>query len=107
MGTSNLARPDEPPIACTLDPGDVPGRLDEWRAVLASAGSRVATPDGGLRIELGEVALDELARMVAAEHRCCAFFSFAITVDRRGVALEVRAPEGAEAALGSLFGPTG
>ncbi len=49
--------------------------------------------------------LPELARLVAAEQRCCAFFAFAITVDARGMALEVRAPEGAGAVIASLFGP--
>ena len=97
-------KPDVP-IACTLQPGEVPDRVAEWKSVLGAARARVATEDGGLRIELqDDVALDHLARLVAAEQQCCAFFSFAITVDGRGSALEVRAPEGAEAVVESLFG---
>jgi hypothetical protein len=45
----------------------------------------------------------ELARLVAAEQHCCAFISFAITVDQRGVALEVRAPDGADRIVTTLF----
>jgi hypothetical protein len=45
-----------------------------------------------------------LAMLVASEQRCCAFLSFAITIDGRGVALEVSAPDGTEAIVASLFG---
>ena len=95
----------EVPIACTLEPGAMPERLDDWNAVLGHAQTRVATADGGLRIELGDdVDLAELVRLVAAEQHCCAFFSFALTVDQRGRALEVRAPEGAGGIVAELFG---
>jgi hypothetical protein len=40
----------------------------------------------------------------AAEQDCCQFFEFAITVDRRGVALEVRAAAEAQPIVESLFG---
>ena len=50
----------------------------------------------------------ELMRLVAAEQDCCQFFRFAITVDTRGVALEVRAPEDALPIVESMFGvPSG
>jgi hypothetical protein len=48
--------------------------------------------------------LPELARLVAAEQACCAFLSFRITVDQRGVGLEVRAPAGADEIVTALFG---
>ena len=93
------------PVACTLDPGSLPERLAEWRAVLDHAASRLRTADGGLRIEFdGDLALDGLTRLAAAEQRCCAFLGFAITVDHRGVALEVQAPESAGALVTALFG---
>ncbi len=47
---------------------------------------------------------DELIRLVAGEQDCCQFFRFAITVDTRGVALEVRAPDDARSIVESLFG---
>jgi hypothetical protein len=100
------AKPDDPPIACTLEATALPDRLGEWRAVLAHAGARVTTSSGALRVELDDtVDVSELARLVAAEQQCCAFFSFAITVDGRGVGLEVSAPDGAADVVASLFGP--
>jgi len=95
----------EAPIACTLDAGAMPERLADWRAILAHALARTTCSDGALRVELdGAVDVGELARIVAAEQQCCAFFSFAITVDHRGVALQVGAPAGAEEIVTSLFG---
>lgn len=98
-------KPSDPPIECTLEPGAMPDRLADWRAILERARTRTTGPDGTLHIELGDGSdLGELARLVAAEQRCCAFFSFAITVDPGGVALEVRAPAGAAEVVTSLFG---
>jgi MerR family copper efflux transcriptional regulator len=98
-------KPGDVPIACTLDGASMPDRVDEWRAVLAHSTSRTAADDGALRLAMGpDTPTDELMRLVAAEQTCCAFFSFAITVDGRGLALEVRAPEGADTIVASLFG---
>jgi MerR family transcriptional regulator, copper efflux regulator len=103
---ASAVKPDDPPIACTLDGAARPDRLAEWRALLSGARSRTGAVDGALRVEFADdVALGELTRLVVAEQRCCAFFSFAITVDRRGIALEVRVPEGATDAVTALFGP--
>jgi len=102
-----VTKPEDTPIACTLEAGALPDRLAEWRAVLDQARSRGTAADGALRIDFGDgLSLTELARLVDAEQHCCAFFSFAITVDHRGVALEVRAPDGAGAIVASLFGPS-
>ena len=103
---SPLQVSDGQPIACTLDVGSVPDRMGEWRAIVEQVSARRTAADGALRLELDPgVDLPELARLVAAEQRCCAFFAFAITVDARGMALEVRAPEGAADVIASLFGP--
>lgn len=91
-------------IACTLDPGEVPDRMGEWRALLARAHGRSRTTEGALRVDLGGADLEEAARLVAAEQQCCSFFSFAITVDSRGVGLEVRAPADADEVVAALFG---
>ncbi len=54
-------------------------------------------------LEIGSVAA---APEMAPTERldCCAFFSFAITVDGRGLALEIRAPADAEDLVVALFG---
>ena len=99
-----VAKPSDPPIACTLEPTAMPDRLDEWRAVLDRATTRSRAADGALRVQFGaDVDLAGLARLVAAERSCCAFFAFTITVDDRGVALEVRAPAEADDIVESLF----
>src|SRR5215212_7179739 len=93
------------PIACTLDGAAMPDRLQEWRALLAHVVTRTPVPDGGLRPELDAATpTAELMRLVAAEQSCCAFFSFAITLDDRGLGLEVRAPTDAAEIVGALFG---
>lgn len=99
------SKPDDLPIACTLEPGAMPHRLAEWNTVLGRAQARIAIGDGALRIEFAnEADLGDLARLVAAEQHCCEFFSFALTIDQRGIGLEVRAPEGAAGIVAELFG---
>ena len=89
------AAADEPPIACTLSAGSMKGRLADWNALLAHVERREPI-DGGVRsVFAPSVPITDLMRLVAAEQDCCQFFRFAITVDTRGVALEVRAPEDA------------
>ena len=60
----------------------------------------------GVRLLFGDgVPLDELTRLAVAEQGCCSFLSFALTVDGRGIALEVRAPADAADLVAALFGP--
>jgi DNA-binding transcriptional MerR regulator len=94
-----------PPIACTLEAAQLPGRLEAWEAVLAQVSSRERTADGRLRLAFA-TGLDaaELAGLAAAEQACCSFFSFAVTLDSRGVALEVGAPEAAADVVAAVFG---
>jgi MerR family copper efflux transcriptional regulator len=94
----------EPDIVCTLGHEEVGDRIAEWQAVLAHVATREAL-DGGIRLTLDrEVDIGEVSRLARAEWSCCSFFSFAITVDGRGTALEVRAPETARELLTSVFG---
>ncbi|MEO8264756.1 MAG: MerR family transcriptional regulator [Ilumatobacteraceae bacterium] len=91
-------------IACTLEPRSMSSRLDQWNALLGYAEQREQI-DGGVRLTFAPATpVDELIRLVAAEQTCCRFFRFAITVDTRGIALEVRAPADALDIVHSLFG---
>ncbi|MCU1359540.1 MAG: putative MerR family transcriptional regulator [Ilumatobacteraceae bacterium] len=102
--TSKPPRTDAAPIACTLDAAAVHDRLDDWRTMLSHVAGR-AEIDGGMRLELAaDTPLAHLMQLVTAEQRCCQFFRFAITVDDRGVALEVTAPADALPVVTSLFG---
>lgn len=92
------------PTKCSLGPGGVKARIDEWRAMLADVEERQLITDG-LRLRLRPHApVAEITRLAAAERECCPFFAFAITVDGRGIALEVTAPAGGQALLASVFG---
>ena len=94
----------EPAIACTLSAGSMRDRIDDWQALLDHVERRERI-DGGIRsVFAASVPHAELIRLVAAEQGCCSFFRFAITVDTRGVALEVRAPEDARPIVESMFG---
>ncbi|HEY3139680.1 MAG TPA: heavy metal-responsive transcriptional regulator [Acidimicrobiales bacterium] len=95
---------DSPAIACTLGRDDVATRIDEWRALLAQVRERTPVDDG-IRLAFGpDTSVESVARLAAAEQDCCRFFSFALTVDQRGVALEVRAPADGQDVLQNLFG---
>ena len=99
------AKPVGPPIACTLEAGDVPARLAQWRALLAGARARTRLADGVMRIDFGPAYdLAELTRLVAAEHACCAFLSFMVTISVDGLSLEVSAPPEAAVIVDDLFG---
>lgn len=105
VGVSSDPIGGEATIACTLDPEMVPARVTDWQAMLGLVDSRTTLPDGALRLAFSDsIHMIELAGLVGAEQQCCSFFSFAITVDTRGVALEVRAPAAATEMVASLFG---
>lgn len=82
----------EVPIACTLSSDDMKQRVADWHRVLA--GTMARTPlDGGAHLALAAtIDVQELTRLVVAEQDCCRFFAFAITVDDRGVGLDIRGP---------------
>jgi MerR family transcriptional regulator, copper efflux regulator len=105
LGGEPIDGPCGDECACTLEPDAMGDRVAEWQSILEGALARTRTVDGALRVEFSdELDVAALAALVRAEQRCCAFYSFAITVDRRGVGLEVRVPDGAEELATSLFG---
>jgi hypothetical protein len=99
------AATSEQPIACSLQPVAIPERIKGWQEVLTFARARVHTADGRLRIEFQHgVDLSELAALVADEQQCCPFFRFVVTVDERGIALEIDAPDQAAEIVTAMFG---
>jgi MerR family transcriptional regulator, copper efflux regulator len=95
------------PIVCTLGAGEMSSRVDEWNAVVGHVVARHGLADG-LRLEFRSSAdVAEIARLAAAEQGCCRFFEFALTIDTRGVALEVHAPPDGQPVLAGLFGTSG
>jgi len=103
LTTKPLAH-DESAIACTLAAGSMKGRVEDWQALLSHVERREPI-EGGIRsVFATSVTVEDLIGLVAAEQDCCQFFRFAITVDTRGIALEVRAPSDAHDIVTSLFG---
>lgn len=97
----------EVPIACTLGAGEMSSRLDEWNALLEHVAARHGLADG-LRLDFRPgTDVTEIARLAAAEQSCCRFFDFALTIDARGMALEVHAPPDGQPVLTGLFGTPG
>jgi DNA-binding transcriptional MerR regulator len=97
--------PTDSPLACTLQPAEMPDRIADWQAALSSARERSMTTTGRLRVELDRnVDVAELACLIAAEQECCSFFSFALTIDERGIGLEVGASDGATEIVDTVFG---
>lgn len=104
ISLTTKATVDDVSIACTLRPDALRGQLEDWRALLGHAAQRRSLEDG-VRVEFSaSVPAGELMRLVAAEQDCCQFLRFAITVDRRGLALEVRGPDDARSIIDGLFG---
>jgi hypothetical protein len=94
-----------PPIACTLEADAMPERIAAWQSLLGNVRARTKTPDGNLRVEFEDrVDLAELATLVGAEQRCCRFFDFTLTIDRRGTGLEIVAPDDAADLVSAMFG---
>jgi hypothetical protein len=95
------------PIACSLSADDMGDRMEQWRAAVAQATTREATPEGyRLRFASDPAFAGRLAELAAREVECCAFFTFAVTVATDGLALEVLAPADARPMLDDLFGPS-
>ena len=100
--------PPAPALECTLDPGAMRGRIGDWQAVLARATGRSPIPGGSaITFDTDPELAADLARLAAAEHACCSFFDFTVSVTGDGMRLEVRAPGEAHDLLSAVFGPVG
>ncbi len=101
------ARAAQPPVACTLAPDAMPGRLDEWQAVLARVEEREPVPNG-IRLGFAPDAdlLASLTRVAAKEVECCSFFSFALSLEPGAAWFTITAPADAQPLVAALFGGT-
>lgn len=109
--TSKPAHVPDAIDACTLSADRMRDRINDWNqllagnaAVLGAVTTRTAI-DHGIRLEFAPgLDIAQLALLAAAEQDCCRFFGFAITIDQRGIGLDITAPSDAHAALTALFG---
>ena len=97
---------ESPPIACTLQPSEMTGRMADWQALVARSESPPVAVAGGVTVRFP--ADPELAAAVgalaAAEQSCCSFFTFGVRMDHTGTELTVTAPAEAATLVGALFG---
>jgi uncharacterized protein DUF3303 len=92
------------PIACTLPPGQLAEKGDALLpGLFARARDHEELPDGvRLRFESKDGVLAQIAAVVEAEHRCCAFLRFALHVEPGNgpITLDVTGPQGTKEFLG-------
>ncbi len=91
-------------IACTLSDDELPARLDEIRDLSRHA-LRAKTTTGThalLTFEPAPGVRDQLAAIVAAEAKCCAFLTMALTDEPEAITLTIDAPDDAAPILEEL-----
>lgn len=103
-----------PQLACDLvaDGGNTHDRISVWQRVLARVQRRDPLPDTdtdtdtglALRFPLEADLAATLARLAAAEYRCCSFGSYTVVIDHTGLRLEVRMPAEATGMLAAVLG---
>ncbi len=99
-----VRRSDEPPIACTLQAGEMEQRMSDWQHLLESATGRTEI-DNGVRVTLDRSTdVAGLAQLLADEQTCCSFFTFALTITSDQIALDVTAPDDGLPMVHALFG---
>ena len=95
----------------TADGGDVWHRIGGWQQLLARVTGRESLPEGGtgmvLRFPLDADLAADLARLAAAEYRCCSFGSYTMIADGHGLRLEIRMPAEAAGMLAAVVGHAG
>jgi hypothetical protein len=101
---SDLGARHTVPIACTLDVGDLPERVDEWKQLFGDSVLALTQDAGSVRLLLAptEDALVAAASLAQREKECCAFFDFAIELESDQRWLRVTVPESAEETLRSF-----
>jgi hypothetical protein len=94
---------EEKPIACTLDAGDFKERAAGIRDLARRSLRHASRTPLTLSLTYEPKALDEIRDLVAKEKTCCAFLSFDLTNNVRGVILTIAAPQSAAEAADLLF----
>ncbi len=94
------------PIACTLHPDELTGRLDDFRRRLFDHLQAMERPEPTrLRLVLGGDADPEAVReLLVHEQGCCAFLGFTLTAGEGGLVADLRVPAGAAPVLDALAG---
>ena len=96
-----------PPVACTLRPGEFHDRAEAWRALIDGWLIERERIPGGLRLVFDNrpVVAEAAGELLRLEAECCPWMHSQLQDDDQRLLMELRAdqPEAAEA-LVSLFG---
>ena len=93
------------PISCSLDAGEMDGRMDDWQALLGLVIDRTPVNDGiSLSFAPDPAVAAEVARLAVAEQACCSFFDFTVRASGGELRLEVRGTQEAQEVIFALFG---
>lgn len=91
-------------VACSLESSLVGSRIDQWKAVAASAADSEPLADG-IRLSFPRtVDVIGLTQLAADEQGCCAFFTFTIGIHSDRITLEVTGPPLAQPVISALLG---
>jgi MerR family transcriptional regulator, copper efflux regulator len=106
MGSSRLSAGDPTdPVerACSLDEARYAERVASWRELCGDADPDYL-PDGGVKVRFPAERSGRVLELVAAEHQCCPFVTFYLTLTSGYIELEAYFPQGTEPLLTELFG---
>lgn len=89
------------PVACSLDATSLAGRIDEWRALVASSVVSLESDATSVRLVLegSDATLVAATSLGQREKQCCAFFDVGIELGPDARTLYLRVPPGAEEAM--------
>jgi hypothetical protein len=89
------------PVGCSLDATSLAGRIDEWRALVASSVVSLESDATSVRLVLdgSDATLVAATSLGQREKQCCAFFDVGIELGPDARTLYLRVPPGAEEAM--------
>jgi hypothetical protein len=93
--------PETIPIACSLEPAELPDRA-QLISALGESLEAVDAEGRQARLYFPATKEDELRQFMTSESSCCPFFSFDLTELDGRLELRVGAPEGSEWAVRGL-----
>jgi hypothetical protein len=98
-----IPQPMVPPIVCTLDTAEMPGRLGQWQRLAEHVVEHTDT-DHGIRVRFDDrVSAVEVADLATKEQGCCSFFAFTMHIAADGITLDIAAPAEARELVETLF----
>jgi hypothetical protein len=95
------------PIACTLHPNEMGGRLAEWHRLFAAhllGGIERPAPTRLRLILAADAGLERMRDLAAREMECCAFMTFTVTPSGGRLLVDVEVPAEAAPTLDGLAG---